>query len=161
LCPDAATGEADEIRAKLDEVFARYKGERRELIPILQDVQGALGYLPAPAIAAVAKFLRVAESTVYGVVTFYAQFYLTRQGKHKLRVCEGTACHVRGSKRIVEAIKRKLGIESGQTTADYLFSLERVACVGSCALGPVVVVDNKVHGRMTPQTAEKLVEKLS
>lgn len=159
-CVSAPTGEADEMRAQLDGVFRKYGGKRPELIPILQDVQSVLGYLPPAAIAAVAKFLRVPESVVYGVVTFYAQFYLTRQGKHKIRVCQGTACHVRGGKQILAAVKKRLGIGAGQTTEDYQFSLERVACFGSCALGPVMVVNNKVHGRMTPQKAERLLEKL-
>ena len=159
-CVSAPTSEADETRAQLDGVFRKYGGKRPELIPILQDVQSVLGYLPPAALAAVAKFLRVPESVVYGVVTFYAQFYLTRQGKHKIRVCLGTACHVRGGNQILETVKRKLGIGAGQTTEDYQFSLERVACVGSCALGPVVVANEKVHGRMTPRKTDKLLEKL-
>lgn len=159
-CARDAKVEADDTRAQLDGVFRKYGGKRPELIPILQDVQSILGYLPPAAIAAVAKFLRVPESVVYGVATFYAQFYLTRQGKHKIRVCQGTACHVRGGKQILATVKKRLGIAAGQTTEDYLFSLERVACFGSCALGPVMVVNSKVHGRMTPQKAEKLLEKL-
>jgi len=159
-CVSAPTGEADEMRAQLDGVFRKYGGKRPELIPILQDVQSVLGYLPPAAIAAVAKFLRVPESVVYGVVTFYAQFYLTRQGKHKIRVCQGTACHVRGSKRIMDTVRKRLGIGPGETTEDYSFTLERVACLGSCALAPVVVADDKVHGAMTVAKADSLLAKL-
>jgi NADH-quinone oxidoreductase subunit E len=130
------------------------------LIPILQDVQKVLGYVPREAMREIARFLNLPESTVYGVVTFYAQFYLTRQGKHRIKVCRGTACHVRGSARIMEVVKKKLGIKPGETTPDYRFSLERVACFGSCALAPVMVVDGKVHGRMTPQKAEKILDQM-
>jgi len=159
-CVSTPTGEADEMRAQLDGVFRKYGGKRPELIPILQDVQSVLGYLPPAALAAVAKFLRVPESVVYGVVTFYAQFYLTRQGKHKIRVCQGTACHVRGSKRIMDTVRKRLGIGPGETTEDYSFTLERVACLGSCALAPVVVADDKVHGAMTVAKADSLLAKL-
>ena len=156
----APKSEMDATPAQLEGVFRRYRGERPELIPILQDVQSVLGYLPPVAIAAVAKFLRVPESVVYGVATFYAHFHLTPQGRHQIRVCQGTPCHVRGGRRIMDAVRSKLGIQPGQTTEDRHFSLERVACSGSCALGPVMVIDDKVHGRMTPQKARKLLENL-
>jgi len=146
---------------ELSDVFGRYEGKREELIPVLQDVQGTLGYLPAEARTAIAKFLNVPESVVYGVATFYAQFYLTRQGEHKIKVCRGTACHVRGGRRIMHAVQRKLGIKPGETTPDYEFSLERVACFGSCALAPVVVVDGKVHGRMTTQKTEQILKEMT
>jgi len=145
---------------KLNEVFEKYEGKREELIPMLQDVQAKLGYLPEEARSAISKFLNVPESVVFGVATFYAQFYLTRQGKHKIKVCRGTACHVRGGRRIMQAVQRKLGIKPGETTPDYQFSLERVACFGSCALAPVVVVDGRVQGRMTTQKAEQIVKEL-
>ncbi|MHC4789800.1 MAG: NADH-quinone oxidoreductase subunit NuoE, partial [Planctomycetota bacterium] len=126
--------------------------------PLLQDVQAEFGYIPAEAMRATARFLRVPETAVYGVATFYAQFYLTRQGKHRVKVCQGTACHVRGGGSVMRAVKKKLGIGPGETTGDYRFSLERVACFGSCALSPVVVLDDKVHGRLTPQQAVELLE---
>ena len=148
------------MREQLKDVFSRYRGDRSELIPILQDVQEALGYIPSEAMSATAGFLRVPESVVYGVVTFYAQFYLTRQGRHKIKVCQGTACHVRGGRRVMQAVRKKLGIAPGETTPDYEFSLERVACFGSCALAPVMVVDGRVHGRMTPQKAQALLESI-
>jgi len=145
----------------IQQIFSGYQGQRNELIPILQDVQAAFGYVPREAMTKTARFLNIPESSVYGVVTFYAQFYRTRQGKHKIRVCQGTACHVRGGRRIMQAVGKKLGINPGETTADYKFSLERVACFGSCALAPVMVVDGKVHGRMTPQKAKKILESLN
>lgn len=145
----------------IQKIFSGHQGQRNELIPILQDVQAAFGYVPREAMTKTARFLNIPESSVYGVVTFYAQFYRTRQGKHKIRVCQGTACHVRGGRRIMQAVEKNLGINPGETTADYKFSLERVACFGSCALAPVMVVDGKVHGRMTPQKAKKILESLN
>ena len=145
----------------IQQIFSGYQGQRNELIPILQDVQEAFSYVPREAMTKIAHFLNIPESSVYGVVTFYAQFYRTRQGKHKIRVCQGTACHVRGGRRIMQAVEKKLGINPGETTADYKFSLERVACFGSCALAPVMVVNGKVHGRMTPQKAKKILESLN
>lgn len=141
-------------------ILSRHSQDRGDLIPILQDVQAALGYIPPEAMRQTAGFLGVPESAVYGVATFYAQFYLTRQGKHKIKVCQGTACHVRGGRSIMRAVRKKLGIRPGQTTEDYEFTLERVACFGSCALAPVMVVDGKVHGRMTPRRAQELLEGL-
>lgn len=144
------------MQQQLQEVFSRYDGERSDLIPILQDAQGVLGYIPGPAMTAIARFLRVPESTVYGVVTFYAQFHLAPQGKHKVEVCEGTACHVRGARRIMRAVQRQLGIGPGETTEDLQFTLERVACLGSCALAPAIVVDGQMHGNVTTAKVDKL-----
>ena len=146
---------------QLQSIFQRYDGRRDDLIPILQDIQDILGYIPRDAMSQTARFLNLTGAAVYGVVTFYAQFYLTRQGKHRIKVCTGTACHVRGAQRIVEAVKASLGIGPGETTDDYEFSLEPVACFGSCALAPVMVIDGKVHGRLTPQKAETLLGKLA
>ena len=143
------------------EVFQRYPGERGDLIPILQDLQDIVGYLPREAMAATARFLNVPEATVYGVVTFYAQFYLTPQGKHKVKVCLGTACHVRGAQEIVKSVQRHIGIGPGETTPDYEFSVEGVACFGSCALAPVMVVDGKVYGKVTPEQAVEILEELT
>lgn len=148
------------MREQLESIFLAYSGKRGDLIPILQDVQEAVGYIPAEAMKAVARHLNIPESTVYGVVTFYAQFYRTRQGRHKIKVCQGTACHVRGGKQVMDAVGAKLGIGPGETTEDYRFSLERVACFGSCALSPVMVVNGKVYGRVTPRKAEELLESL-
>ena len=144
----------------LNKVLARFENDRPALVPALQAVQGRLGYLPKAAIREVALHCRVPESTVFGVASFYEQFHLTRQGKHKIKVCRGTACHIRGSARIAEAVQKKLSIRLGETTPDYKFSLERVACFGACALSPVVMIDGKISGKMTPAKVLKLIEKL-
>lgn len=148
------------MQGRLEGVLSRHSAERSSLIPILQDIQEALGYIPVQAMAQTARYLGIPDSAVYGVVTFYAQFYLARQGKHRIKVCQGTACHVQGGAEILKALEDHLGIAQGQTTEDYRFSLERVACFGSCALAPVMVVDGKVHARMTAQEARKLLEAL-
>ena len=148
------------LEAQVRDIISRGPSGKGALIPLLQMVQQEVGYLPKVAIGLLSARLGVPESRIYGVVTFYAQFYLTRQGRHKVRVCQGTACHVRGSARIMQAVRRKLGIAPGETTADYEFTLERVACLGSCALAPVVVVDDKVHGSMNVQKAEALLSRL-
>ena len=150
--------EQENMQEQLEGVLQRYKGEHSELIPLLQDIQQAVGYIPPEAMTATAKFLNIEESEIYGVVTFYAQFYLTPQGRRRIKVCLGTACHVRGGKRILKAVQDKLGIKPGETTEDYEFSLERVACFGSCALAPVLVIDDEVYGRMTPQRVTRLLE---
>lgn len=142
---------------ELAETLAEYEGERGALIPILQRVQQRFGYLPEEAISEIAKFSRMSESEIFGVASFYAQFYFTPRGKHTVKVCLGTACHVRGGERILDEVKRELNTESGGTTEDYKFSLERVACFGSCALAPVMVVDKNVYGRMTIAKAKGIL----
>lgn len=144
--------------AGLNDVFARFKGKREELIPILQAAQNIDGYLQADAMKKIAKFVSMSESQVYGVATFYAQFYFTRRGKHQVKVCYGTACHVKGATRVLDAFERTIGIACGCTSDDYEYSLERVACVGSCALAPVVVVDENVFGQVDPSQVVKILE---
>ena len=146
------------MKEKLAPVLEKHPKDRQSLIPLLQDVQDELGYLPPEAMKEIARYLNLPESAVYGVVTFYAQFYLTRQGRHRVKVCQGTACHVRGGRRVLDAVRRKLGVEPGETTPDYEFSLERVACFGSCALAPVMVVDGRVYGKLTPSRAVRIIE---
>jgi NADH:ubiquinone oxidoreductase subunit E len=126
------------------------------LISVLQYVQEQAGYLPKEAITAVARYLRVSEAKVYGVASFYSLFHLKPRGRNQITVCRGTACHVRGSARILAELERTLGIQAGGTTPDMLFSLETVACLGSCALAPVVVKD-KVYGRQTAASVKGLV----
>ncbi|MBL7209874.1 MAG: NADH-quinone oxidoreductase subunit NuoE [Dehalococcoidia bacterium] len=138
-------------------MLAEYEGEKGALIPILQKVQEKVGYLPEEAISKVAAFTKMSESEIFGVASFYAQFYFTRRGKHTLKVCLGTACHVRGGERILDEVKRELGVESGETTKDYKFSLERVACFGACALAPVMVIDKNVYGRVTIAKAKDIL----
>jgi NADH-quinone oxidoreductase subunit E len=131
------------------------------LIPLLQDIQNELGYISPESISAAAAHLNIPESSVYGVVTFYSQFYLTRQGKHTVKVCQGTACHVRGADEIIRAVSARLGIKPGETTDDFEFSVERVACFGACALAPVVVINDKVYGNVTPEMAVRILDDLT
>jgi NADH-quinone oxidoreductase subunit E len=142
---------------QLADILAPYKGEKGATIPVLQQVQQELGYLSEETVSEIAKFLNLSENEVFGVASFYAQFRFTRPGEHSIKVCLGTACHVRGGERIMEAMERELGIPAGGTTSDYKFGLERVACFGSCALAPVIVIDNKVYGRMTPGGAKEIL----
>jgi len=134
---------------ELAEILSRYSGASSELIPILQEVQEKFGYLPAEVMQRVAKFLRLTDNMVYGVSTFYAQFSFTPTGRNKVTVCRGTACHVRGGARILREVEKKLGIKPGETSADMEYTLETIACFGSCALAPVMVVNKNVYGRMT------------
>lgn len=146
--------------APVREILAKYKGQRGALIPILQQAQEAYGYLPREVLVAIAKGLGVPLSQVYGVVTFYAQFYLTRRGKHIIRTCDGTACHVRGSAKLIDSMERELGVKAGETTPDYQFTYEVVYCLGSCGLSPVAVVDDRVVGRLTPERMVQIVRGL-
>jgi len=148
-----------ESKEKLKEILTHYRGQKDELIPILQEVQAKLGYLPSEAMLEVARFLRLPRSAVFGVSTFYAQFKFSPTGRKKVRLCRGTACHVRGASRILEEVEKILGIKPGETTDDLEYSLETIACFGSCALAPVMVVDNKVHGRLTPSKVAQFLGK--
>lgn len=134
---------------ELEKITANYSQDSGNLIPILQEAQEKFGYLPAEAMQKFARFLKLPESTIFGVSTFYAQFKLTPTGKRLVKVCKGTACHVRGGARILREVKRRLGIKPGETTSDLEYTLETIACFGSCALAPVMVVDKDVYGRMT------------
>ena len=142
-------GQEAATEERLSEILSSYQGKDDELIPILQGVQQAFGYLPELAMKRIADFLKLPESTVFGVGTFYAQFKLHPSGKNIVRVCRGTACHVRGGARILRQVEKELGIKPGETTPDFDYSLETVACFGACALAPVVVLNNNVSGRMT------------
>lgn len=139
---------AETTEQSIGHILSKFKGKREELIPILQAVQEKFGFLPEDALRDVARFVSVAESRVYGTATFYSQFYFTRRGRHTVKVCCGTACHVKGAPQLLEALERELGIESGGTTSDFEYSLERVACVGSCTFAPVILVDDTVIGHM-------------
>jgi NADH-quinone oxidoreductase subunit E len=150
----------DLVEDQLAEIFARFEDHKKgALIPILQKIQVHFGYLSPEAITATAKFLKISASDIFGVATFYAQFRFTRPGDHQIRVCLGTACHVRGAELVMDAMERELGIEPGGTTDDFKFGLEKVACFGSCALAPVAVFDEDVYGRMTPAKARETLNK--
>lgn len=148
-----------EQKFDLTEIMDRYKGASREaLIPMLQDVQDLIGYLPKSAVTQVASFLNLPTSKVYGVATFYNQFRFDPVGKFHIQVCRGTACHVKGSARVLEAIQRELNIKAGQTTRDGVFSLEIVSCIGACGLAPAVCVSGKVHARVNPDEIKSLLK---
>ena len=126
-----------------------FKGERADLIPVLQKIQAIYDYLPREALRKTARWLKISENEIYGVATFYAQFRFIPRGKHHLKVCLGTACHVKGGEQMLEVMQRRLAIAPGETTADGRYDLERVACLGCCALAPVVTVDEKTYAQMS------------
>jgi NADH:ubiquinone oxidoreductase subunit E len=136
--------------AKLDAIIAKHQGKPGGLIPVLEEAQVALEYLPVSVQKKVARELDLPFSRVYGVVTFYSFFTMKPRGRHTVRVCLGTACYVRGGKALADAIKKEFGVDEGETTPDRRFTYESVRCLGACGLGPVVVVDENVHGRMKP-----------
>jgi NADH-quinone oxidoreductase E subunit len=144
----------------IEHILVKYpKADRGFLIPILQEVQEHYGYISPDVVDEVADFTKVSPGEIYGVASFYSQFRFDKPGKHIVQVCLGTACHVRGSERILELLEHQLKDKSGETTPDGLFSLVRTACFGCCALAPVVVVDKDVHGRMSSTKAQKLLRR--
>ena len=145
-----------DVKEQLDNILSQYEGESSNLISILQAAQERFGYLPKAVMQEIAKFLRLPESTVYGVSTFYAQFKLTPSGKRIVKVCRGTACHVRGGVRILSEVERRLGIKPGETTDDMEYTLETVACIGACALAPNIVIDSETYGRMTTKKVAEI-----
>jgi NADH:ubiquinone oxidoreductase subunit E len=144
---------------KLVEIFNDFKGNKEELIPILQIVQERFGYIPEDVMLDVARFTKVPESNVFGVATFYAQFRFTPIGENSVMVCRGTACHVKGATQILEEIERELGVKEGETTPDGKYSLETVACIGCCSLAPCVMINKKVESHLTPKKVSKLFKK--
>jgi len=145
---------------KLLDIFSRFEGDKDELIPVLQTVQDEFGYLPNDAMAKIAKFTGASESNVFGVATFYAQFRLTPTGKNRITVCRGTACHVRGAPQILEEVERHLGIKEGESTPDMEYSLETVACIGCCALAPVITINDEVYGKLSLKDVAKILPKM-
>lgn len=145
------------MKDKVDEVLSSFEGKREELIQILHRIQGELGYLPEEALLRVARFIGVPEAQVYGVASFYAHFRFKPSGKNIITICRGTACHVCGSLSVIEEVKRRLGIEEGDTTPDLKWTLETVACIGMCALAPCAIVNGKVIGRITPKKAADII----
>jgi NADH-quinone oxidoreductase subunit E len=138
--------------AALDEVFVQYADQKGALIPVLQKAQEIYGYVPQEVLQRIADRLNISLGKVYGVATFYAQFYLERRGRHVLRVCDGTACHVKGAPGLLTAVQDQYKVAPGETSADGQLTLEIVYCMGSCALAPVAVVDGQVVGRMREET---------
>lgn len=146
------------MQGKLQEILAPYRGQRGATIPVLQQIQNKEGYLSEETLAEVADFLGISTNEIYGVATFYAQFRLERPGEHTVKCCQGTACYVQKGKAILEAVMEHLKIEPGKSvTNDFKFGVEQVACFGSCALAPVMVVDDTVYGRLTPDKAREIL----
>jgi len=157
-CACKETASEAELLGRLDEVLKQYREKPGALIPILQIAQGIFGYLPEVALKRISLGLGKSYSEVAGVVSFYSFFTIMPRGKHLVRVCLGTACYVRGGNRVLDAVKQKLGIDVGETTADRQFSLEVARCFGACGLAPVLTVDDEVHHRVKAAKIETILE---
>jgi NADH-quinone oxidoreductase subunit E len=151
---------ASDIKLKTKQIVKKHKGDKIALITILQDIQEAFNYLPKEALTAAGRALGIPASRVYEVATFYNAFSLKPRGEHIVKICMGTACHVRGASAIQDKMERTIGIKPGETSADNKFTLETVNCVGACALGPIVVIDTEYNGQMTMAKVEKIIGKL-
>lgn len=141
------------MRTELSDLLDTFKGEKEFLIPTLEKVQEEYGFISEEAVSAIADRAQMSDSEVFGVASFYSHFRFVPQGRHSIKVCLGTACHIVGGQRILEELERELGIKSGDTTEDLKFTLDSVHCLGCCAFGPVVVIDEKYYGKTTPAKA--------
>lgn len=151
-----------EIRTDIDDILAQHPAAGRDsLIPILQEVQDRHGYLSKEAIVRIGEHLHLSASKIYGVATFYNQFRFQPLGRYHIQVCRGTACHVKGSKAVLDAICQELKVEPGQTTRDGTFSLEVVACIGACGLAPVITVNGEFHANLTSASTRELLEEIA
>jgi NADH-quinone oxidoreductase E subunit len=147
-----------EMTAELEPILREHPDAKRDsLIPILQEVQELHGYISREAVMGIGKHLGLPPSKVYGVATFYNQFRFEPQGKYHIQLCRGTACHVKGSKKLLDAVEMALSIKAGQTTKDRLFSLEVVACIGACGLAPVIAIGGEFHAKVTPEKVRKIL----
>lgn len=144
----------------LERILAEFKDQKGAVIPILQKIQEVYGYLPPEILEKTSKLTHIPLSQLYGVATFYAQFHLTPRGRHLIRICDGTACHVRGSEKTIQAIENAFDVVAGGTSEDFKYTVEVVYCVGSCGLAPVAVVDDKVYGQTKPEPFVKILKKL-
>jgi NADH-quinone oxidoreductase subunit E len=145
--------------SKIDAILEKYHGQDGALIPVLQEAQDVYGYLPEDVLISISRTLKVSMSRIYGVVTFYSQFNLTPRGRHTVRVCRGTACHVRGGKSVRKAVQQFLGVRENETTEDLNFTFETVACLGACALAPVLLVNKNYYGKLTPGKVEQILKR--
>ncbi|MCD8025534.1 MAG: NADH-quinone oxidoreductase subunit NuoE [Clostridiales bacterium] len=151
----------NEQRRKLKKVIAQNKDVPGAVLPVLQEAQEIYGYLPIEVQQMVADGLGVSLSEVYGVATFYSQFSLTPKGEHRISVCLGTACYVKGAGQILAEVEKKLGIKSGECTPDGLFSIDSCRCVGACGLAPIMMIDDEVYGKLTPDQVDKIIDSYS
>lgn len=140
----------------LYEIFSSFEGKMDELIPILQKVQNVKGYLSDESMEEISRFINVPKSKIFGVATFYAQFRFIAKGEKHIMLCRGTACHVKGAQRIQEEIENIIGIKVGETSTDFKYSMENVACIGACSLAPCVMINNAVEANLTPKKVEKI-----
>jgi len=141
----------------LEPVLDKYENHEDALIAMLQEMQEVYSYLPEEALNQLSSYAKIPMSRIYAVATFYAQFYLTPRGRNTIRICRGTACHVRGGSRILDAVERELGIKQGETTPDLEYSLETVACIGACALAPTMVINQTTYGKVTPKKVAEIL----
>jgi NADH-quinone oxidoreductase subunit E len=141
------------------DTFSGFKGDEGDLIPILQRIQEKLGYISKDAVRHVSRFLKISENQIFGVASFYSQFRFTEPGRNSIKVCMGTACHVRGGQILCEAVERELDVAPGQTTKDKRFDLQRVACLGCCALAPVVQINDDIYSQMTVIRLKDILDK--
>ena len=146
--------------ALIDAIVHKHNIQPGAVIPILQEIQDAYGYVPPVAVTRISEIMSVPAGEIYGIVTFYSQFRLKPVGKHIIKVCHGTACHLNGAERIAHALARETGAEEGETSPDGMITVERVACIGCCSLAPCIMVDDEVHGRLTSGEVNNIVKKI-
>ena len=144
----------------IEKVLEKYENVRGAVIPVLQIVQAEYGYLPEPIVDLIAERLKISINEIVGVATFYAQFHLKPRGQHIIKMCCGTACHVKGAKKVLEKISETLEVSTGMTTKDNVFTLEEVACLGACSLAPVMMVDEDIHGKLAPDTVGTVIKEI-
>lgn len=151
--------ETQEQSEQLEQIFAKYENVPGRLMPVLQEAQGIYGYLPYEIQQRISQALNISISEVYGVATFYSQFNLTPKGKHRISVCLGTACYVKGSDKILKRIEERLGIKNGECTEDRMFSIDSCRCVGACGLAPVIMIDDEVYGKLDVDKVDAILDK--
>ncbi|MDR1875020.1 MAG: NADH-quinone oxidoreductase subunit NuoE [Synergistaceae bacterium] len=156
----AAAGEISDLGVRLAPIIERHRGKQGVAIPLLADVQKEMGYVEREAVEYVGRQLSIPPAELFGVATFYAMFRFQPQGKYVVRLCRGTACHVQGSARLLEHIERAFDVHDGETTKDLMFTVQCVACLGCCSLAPVMMVNDEVYGRLTPEKAVHVLEEL-
>lgn len=157
-CQCGEPNQMDEQFQELEKSFAKYKNVPGALIPLLQEAQDIFGYLPGEVLRTISRELGVPLSKTYGVTTFYAQFHLNPRGRNIIKMCQGTACHVRGAAKVFDAVSTELGVAGNETTEDLRYTLETVACIGACGLAPVMMVNEDTHGKLSPDKAVSVLK---